>query len=147
MPRCFETSSSQHYRILCTDIATGDGDLISNSHVSRISTHIADCLQRIQIRDGLCTIEIHVFSSFRCRLFPKLLMWIFMHRQQRSASAWDEDFVNVSDRFSLVGTLTTFKHPSCTARGNHKKRTSSCRVFTDHCRTHTPLAALLAHRM
>ena len=40
------------------------------------------------------------------------------------------DFVNASDRFSLVGTLSTFKRPSCTACCSHKKRTSTCRVFS-----------------
>ena len=75
----------------------------------RIPTQIADGLQLIHIRDGLCSLGIHVCSCFRCRPLPTFPMWKFMHRKQRSASAWDKDFVNVSDRFSLVGTLVTCK--------------------------------------
>ena len=75
----------------------------------RIPTQIAEGLQLIHIRDGLCCLGIHVCCCFRCRPLPTFPMWKFMHRKQRSASAWDKDFVNVSDRFSLVGTLVTCK--------------------------------------
>ena len=80
------------------------------SHSSNSSIHTADGLQLIQIRDGCCTLGLHVFSSFRCRPLPTFLMWKFIH--QEIASAWDRDFVDASDKFSLVGTLSAFKRPS-----------------------------------
>ena len=89
----------------------------------------------------------YVFSSFRCRPLPTFPMWKFLHRWQRSASAWERDFVNVPDRFSLDGTLSTSKRPSCTCCCTCKKRTSTCRVFPNPCRADTPLAALQSPRM
>ena len=93
--------------------------------------------------------SLMVCNSFTC--FPACdvvhFIWTFIHREQRSASTWDKDFVNVSDRFSLVGTLSTFKRPSCTACCSHKKRTSTCRGFPNPCRADMLLAALLSQRM
>ena len=45
---------------------------------------------------------IPVVSCFRCRPLPTCLIKKFIHQSQRSASTWNKDFVNVSDRFSLT---------------------------------------------
>ena len=77
MPRCFATSTSQHRRIsaltfkLVTAVTfhTRDG-----CHVVRMTTHIVDSLQVIQIRDGLYSWNSNAFQlcvvHFQLPTFP-----------------------------------------------------------------------------
>ena len=101
----------------------------------------------LQIRDRSHEYKSSITSLIVCNsstCFPGFVVVLFQFFQvevssytdkQRSASTWDRAFVNVSDRFPLVGTPSTFKRPSCTACCSHKKRTSTPQSLS---RRHAP---------
>ena len=163
----FSSSSSgkQHHPKRRGSGTTYEKIMTSTSTTSNCCTVNVDDSPHIQTRDGyhVSNCRIHPFtSSTVCNSFKHVLDSVVLEfmcvpavggycfqRFPSGISCTDGDdphqfrkIVFVSDKFQLVGALSTFKRPSCTACSSHKKRTSTCQVFSNPCEADMPLAAL-----
>ena len=129
---------------------------VKSSTLSNICTTIFKLVSRFKFVNSLMLPYLQSHQLMVCNSFTCLPAFDVIYFQRFPCGSshtdsndphrtWEKDFVNESDRFSLVGTLSTFKRPSCTAYCSHKKRMSTCRVFLSLSSGHACSTAIATH--